>query len=859
MTPDRWQLVKDTFTAASALPDVERSAYLDEACRDDAELRAEVDSLLAAHDEEVAIVDRPAAALIVGDIGPAETDSWLGRRIGPYRIESLIGHGGMGDVYLARRVDAEYEKEVAIKLLPGGFHASFVLQRFRAERQILATLEHPNIARLLDGGATDDGSPYLVMELVNGEPLDRYAERLGLSNRDRLKLFCDVCSAVSYAHQRLVVHRDLKPGNILVTPAGSVKLLDFGIAKLLQPATPEAAAAPSPTLMQVLTPGYASPEQVLGKPITMASDVYSLGVVLYVLLTGQSPYRSSLDTAEDAIRAICDTEPVRPSSATASMSGKRSERLSRDLDAIILKALRKEPERRYAIVEQLAEDIRRHLGGLPVAARGDQLSYRAGKFLRRHKLEMTAAGLLAVTLVAATAFSLHEARIAAQERERAERHFASVRGLANAFMFRVHDAIKDLPGSTEARTLLVSTALEYLNTLAGEAGDDHALRQELAAAYEKVADIQGQAYGAANKGEPRAALESYTKAVSLLEPIVAADAQNIGARSALARNHLRRSRLLLLLGESKEAASASRQAVTMYEALMETQPDAAMRGGLADAYSANAYTMDMTGEHEVGIASAKKAVAILEDLTGQRPDDLDLGYKLGTAYSHLAIAVLGDQASPATLEESLGFHRKSLAVSERLVAATDGGNTKYARALLLDRFNVAFVLCETGDYRGAVDAARAAEPLAARLAADASNVQARVDGANLAWPLGRALLELGKVDEAAAVFEKNAAVLEDIARDSDTLKVQYLLGTMNFGLGQIHARRALNAAPDSAAQLREWRLAERLYQKAIPHFKRVTASVTLDHMDRRPVDEANAGLTRATAEIGRLSAIRSAG
>ncbi|MGH8198508.1 MAG: protein kinase domain-containing protein [Steroidobacteraceae bacterium] len=407
MTPERWQRVKEVFSSASALAEAEREAFLDGACDGDAALRAEVRSLLDAHAIQEAIVDRPAAAFVASDPGWVGKDPWIGRRIGQYELVSLIGHGGMGDVYRALRVDAEYEKEVAIKLVPGGFHASYVLQRLRAERQILANLDHPNIARLIDGGATEEGSPYLVMELVEGEPLDQYAAKRNLSVRGRLELFRDVCAAVSYAHQRLVVHRDLKPGNILVTANGAAKLLDFGIAKLLQPPSPGAAAAATVTVMHALTPGYSSPEQLLGKPITTASDVYSLGVVLYVLLTGRSPYRGTLDTAEDAIHAVCETEPVRPSAAVREALPSGTGSINRDLDAIILRALRKEPERRYATVEEFSDDIRRYLDRRPVVARGGQIAYRAGKFVRRNRVRVIELAAVAAVLLATALIAPH--------------------------------------------------------------------------------------------------------------------------------------------------------------------------------------------------------------------------------------------------------------------------------------------------------------------------------------------------------------------------------------------------------------------------------------------------------------------
>ncbi|MGH8241852.1 MAG: protein kinase domain-containing protein [Steroidobacteraceae bacterium] len=461
MTPDQWRRVKDVFSSAIVLPEGERQAFLDDACGGELALLAEVRSLLDAHAIEDAIVDRPAVALVAGDFAWGGKDPWIGRRIGPYEIASLIGHGGMGGVYRARRVDAEYEKEVAIKLVPGGFHASYVLQRLRAERQILANLEHPNIARLIDGGATEEGSPYLVMELVEGEPLDQFAAKRGLSVRERLQVFRDVCAAVSYAHQRLVVHRDLKPGNILVTADGTVKLLDFGIAKLLQPPSSDTAAPATVTVMQALTPGYSSPEQLLGKPITTASDIYSLAVVLYVLLTGRSPYRGALDTAEDAIHAVCETEPVRPSTAVREASPAGAKTIDRDLDAIILCALRKEPDRRYASAEKLSEDIRRHLEGLPVSARGDQLSYRAGKFLHRNKLRVIEVGLVAAALLALALFAPY---LSQRSNERHVRATAEISSIAVLPLVNV-DADPELEYLTDGLTENVINRLSGISRL----------------------------------------------------------------------------------------------------------------------------------------------------------------------------------------------------------------------------------------------------------------------------------------------------------------------------------------------------------------------------------------------------------
>jgi len=304
MTPERWQQVRGIFDQATSLPATERPAYLDQACTADPDLRREVDSLLLAHHEAgTEFLNTPAINL------SRPAPSRVGRRIGAYNIIEEIGRGGMGEVYRAGRADGQYEKEVAIKLVRGGYNTASVLERFRHERQILASLDHPNIARLLDGGTTDEGLPYLVMELIEGTPIDQYCDAHKLGVNERLGLFVQVCSAVQYAHQRLVIHRDIKPGNILVTKEGVPKLLDFGIAKILDPAASAATTVAGP-----MTPEYASPEQIRGEPITTATDVYSLGVVLYQLLTGRSPYPKNTNVPHEFARAICEIEPERPSS-----------------------------------------------------------------------------------------------------------------------------------------------------------------------------------------------------------------------------------------------------------------------------------------------------------------------------------------------------------------------------------------------------------------------------------------------------------------------------------------------------------------------------------------------------------------
>lgn len=418
----RWQRLEALFYEALDLDPARRSEFLDRACAGDNDLRREVEKLLRASEETVGFLHQPvrdAAREIVSESGDAS-----GLRIGAYRLIRTLGEGGMGRVYLAARADDQYRQNVAIKVMRSSVGRSpGMLVRFRAERQILANLNHPNIARLLDGGLTPDGLPYLVIEYVDGAPLDDYCGRSNLSIEARLRLFRTICSAVEYAHGNLVVHRDIKPANILVTADGSPKLLDFGIAKLLDPGADSVAGA-EPALTRsterLMTPEYASPEQICGQAVTTATDVYSLGTVLYELLTGRSPFRLTKSSPLETVRAICEDEPKRPS-AVIDTHPAEARKLKGDLDNIVLKAMRKEPARRYASVAQFSEDVRRFLEGYPVEARAGSWRYRSGKFVRRHKAAVAAAAVMIAAIVAFGIGMGILARTATRERLTAQR------------------------------------------------------------------------------------------------------------------------------------------------------------------------------------------------------------------------------------------------------------------------------------------------------------------------------------------------------------------------------------------------------------------------------------------------------
>ena len=435
MQAERWQQIEEVFQAALDCGPQERSALLDSACGDDRELRGEVESLLQSHDQPFATASAFHDGMLLLEHHAERFRE--GERVGPYRIVREIGRGGMGSVFLAARADDAFQKLVAIKIIRRGLDTDDILRRFQSERQILARLDHPNITRLLDAGATDDGLPYFVMEYIEGEPIDQYSDGHKLNVTERVKLFQAVCAAVGYAHQNLVIHRDIKPGNILVTKEGVPRLLDFGIAKLLGVEAEQAGA--TLTLARRLTPEFASPEQLRGEPITTVSDVYSLGVLLYLLLTGHRPHRALAGNPEELANAILSKDPERPSlevtrteetpsgcitpeSVSATREGtpeRLRRRLHGDLDNIVLMALRKEPQRRYVSVDRFSEDISRHLGNLPVVARRDTMGYRVAKFTRRHAAGVSAAVLVSVILVAGISTTLWQAHVARRERDHA--------------------------------------------------------------------------------------------------------------------------------------------------------------------------------------------------------------------------------------------------------------------------------------------------------------------------------------------------------------------------------------------------------------------------------------------------------
>ena len=646
---ERWKAVEELFYRALEMPEGERSAFLEQNCRGDADMIREVESLLE-NDTAASHGSMAAAAVKRALVSFHKTEtaaSAPGRKIGHYRLLREIGRGGMGTVYLATRDDDTFEKNVAIKLVRRGMDTDFILARFRRERQILASLEHPNIARLLDGGATEDGLPYLVMEYVQGVSITEYAAQHSLSVEQRLRLFLQICDAVEYAHRHFVVHRDVKPTNILVDEEGIPKLLDFGISKLLAydgTTTTETITHE----VRMLTPDYASPEQIRGDAITAAADVYSLGAVLYELLTGIKPHRFDRTTVQEVEKTICEVDVERPSEAVRPAGDRAlARKLQGDLDNIVLLAMRKEAKRRYGSVHSLASDLRGYLEFLPVSARPDSPVYRAKKFLRRNWGPLSAVAAVITVLLIGVLMAQREARIARM-------HFDQVRRLANTFVTGVHDEIRDLPGSTRARRMIVKTGLEYLEALAANSQGDIDLQREIGAGYVRIGDVQGSVLEA-NLGDTKGALESYNKALKLLENVARERPEALDVRREVLNIYRRIGDIYGYTKSTDEALRAYAHARAVGETLLAQKPDDdGIVRSLADLYQAQGRNLRLGEDLKGALDASNRGIELYRRLAEKRPDDLLIRRDVASTASAAGMAL-----------SRLGGARKRSAVSRK--------------------------------------------------------------------------------------------------------------------------------------------------------------------------------------------------
>ncbi|MDQ4120797.1 MAG: serine/threonine-protein kinase [Acidobacteriota bacterium] len=745
MSESNWDKKKKIFFAALDMPQTARASFLHQNCGNDADLKNEVEKLLAAHSTNETFIEKPAF-----QIAATFADKHLkGKQFGNYQIIREIGRGGMGAVFLAERNDGAFKQQVALKIVRQTILDSETEKRFRRERQILASLNHPNIARLLDGGVSESGEPFLAMEYVEGKRIDEFCEEKNLSTNERLKLFQQVCSAVSFAHQNLVVHRDIKPSNILVTKDGVLKLLDFGIAKLLDA---EHADEHTQTGYRAFTPEYASPEQIKGEQITTASDVYSLGVLLSHLVLGQKSKVQSPSGGNQNRKTY--PQPTKT----------KDQRPRTELEAILHMARREEAARRYPSVQQFAEDIQRYLNGLPVRAQKDSFTYRAQKFVQRHRIGVVAAVLVVLSLIAGLAASLWQAntalqqeRLAREQRDLATRRFNDVRQLSNALLFDIAPKIERVNGSTEARLALVNQSLKYLDSLAQESFDDLQLQSELASAYEKIGDLQG-APGKPNLSDFSGALSSLEKARAIRLSLLEKNPNDLTNQKRLAENFSAASYVRWWTSDISGSIKDSEKALELYEKLIAAEPNSLdLRLAAIEARINLAQTLYFNDQVSEVYAPLRTALNELETFKQSNSENAEIGRLLGKGRVLLGLNLFWDnKAAEGGAEIS-----QAITISESIVAQNPRDN--------ILRQGLWHVYTQSSQFYQDSKPSRSLELLNKALTLseesikiDSSDAQARQNLAKTYSMLGLISNRLGRLNDAVSYLEKSLAIFAEL-------------------------------------------------------------------------------------------------
>ena len=823
------------------MPTEKRAEFL--ARQLDAEIRFEVENLLAAHENADGFIDQPL--LIEQGLAEDETtDNLIGRQIEDYLIRERIGAGGMGAVYLAERVNSDFKHKVALKLIKRGMDSEAILKRFATERRILSTLQHPNIATLLDGGISSDGLPFFVMEYVDGKPLNQFCRENNINLKERLEIFRKICAAVEHAHQNLIVHRDLKPSNILVTKNGVPKLLDFGIAKLLSDEDSETTA----THGKMLTPEYASPEQILGKTVTTAADVYSLGVVLYELLSDHRPFEVKGKTFEEIVRSVCETDPPKPSatgenqrsptknSAPAVFIAKNQ--LRGDLDNIVLKALRKEPMERYGSVQQFSADISRFLRGLPVLARPQTLSYRFGKYFNRHKVGVLTSLLVLLSLIGGASVATWQAIVARRERVRAEMRFNQVRKLANTVLFDYHERIKDLPGATETRKKLVTDALEYLDNLAQTSDNVPDLQRELALAYRKVAQIQNGYESSGNTGETGASLANYRKALLIQEKVVSDSSATDVDRRTLAKLYL-------------DVEEGFPEAIAILTALAEKNPNnAEAQADLANGLWSLAKSNRAGGNYDEAINNYLQAGSIYEKLAAAGTDKR-ASYLRNAALVYKNIGGVFEQKDD--FSKTLEMYRRALAIDAENAQANPN-NAQYQLDLSFSYNSIASGLANRGDSSEALNNCQQALIIQEKIvAADPQNSFAQSSLARTLRRVADNQRDAGDTNAAIINYQKSIQMFETLTRaDPDNSQKQSNLADVYASFARLKIDKASNLK--NVSEKKTWlREAEGLQQNGLNIFEKLKRQNALDKWSEELFLDLQAKHRKLTEELAKLT------
>ena len=823
-----WARLRERFDAALPLSPPAREVLLADPDLP-AALAAELRSLLAHADNVVqaeGFLDHAAAPQLAAAVAEA------GQALGPWRLVSPLGAGGTGEVWRAERADGRYQGSAAVKLLKRGMDSAAVLARFALEQQALARLNHPHIARLLDAGLSPDGRPYFVMELVDGQPIDRACQALALEGR--LRLFLQLADAVAHAHRHLLVHRDLKPGNVLVSAEGQVKLLDFGIAKALSADGTHGVDAADTTQQdqRPFTPHYASPEQVRGEPVSTATDIYSLGVLLYVMLTGQRPYGRAAHGPVEAAQAVLAEEPTRPSSVAQPVPGWEAERrrLQGDLDNILLKALAKPLERRYASVDALAADVRAHLAGYPVSARAPRLGYLLMRFVQRNRAASTAAALALVAVVGGAGVALWQAQVARAQRAVAEQRFAQVRQLANQLVFKYHDAIESLPGATKVRDTLLSDAAAFLDNLEPASQGDPQFAYELASTWYRISRLQGVDQSI-NTGQHDQARQSLNKALALAARYVDAPGMSTEALGVAINMHASHGEVWQRSGRMAEAEAALLKGVPVLQRALQQDPNDSWT--LASAVSLHGLHARILGNNLADASLGRWQDACAAATRANDAAMATLAADPANRYGPDTLAfTLGEQAqcalTAAKLDEAVTLFRRQVALRDLMaVRFADDMDFRYQRAIA--RGNLARVLSAQGRHAEALDQLDEALRLARE--ATAADVGNRAGAPRIHALLAARLELLVRAGDLRHARQQAAAVLaalppgdstrfgEQRTRASGLLWAARAWGVdePRRSLALSQAAAALMAAPraDDDNANRRWLLAQALGQQAV--------------------------------------------